>query len=145
MFDQLKQILCYIGVDGDPKHAGVQAFDLGPDGRIYWASSGGRGVPIDIFAWDPKTEEKTYLGACALNGEYINWGHPQGIAFDSEGNMAMHILYAELTKEQQEKMSVSEDFEYKDIEDQPYYLGYPSHDEDTFYSVYYVKGATSIR
>ncbi|MCA9415053.1 MAG: PQQ-like beta-propeller repeat protein [Candidatus Omnitrophica bacterium] len=137
--------LCYIGVDGDPKHAGVQAFDLGPDGRIYWASSGGRGVPIDIFAWDPKTEEKTYLGACALNGEYINWGHPQGIAFDSEGNMAMHILYAELTKEQQEKMSVSEDFEYKDIEEQPYYLGYPAHDEDTFYSVYYVKGATSIR
>jgi len=137
--------LCYVGVDGDSKHSGVQAFERGPDGRIYWGSTGGRNVPLDIFVWDPKTETKTYLGSCATGGDYIRWSHLQGMSFDEKGNLAMHILYAEITPEQRKHWKVSKDFEYEEIEEQAHFKGYPTLDEGTFYSVYYVKNATRLK
>lgn len=137
--------ICYVGVDGDPQHSGVQAFERGPDGRIYWGTAAGRNVPLDLFVWDPKTEKKTYLGSCALGGEYILWSHLQGLSFDDEGNLAMHILYAELSEEQRKHWKVPADFYYADTEPRDHYLDYPSHDKGTYYSVYYVKNATSLK
>jgi hypothetical protein len=136
---------CTIGVDGDTEHSGMYAIERGPDGRIYWASSGGRNVPLDLFAWDPKTRQKTYLGACALGGDFIPGGHCQGICLDPQGNLALHMLYAEISEEKKKDWKVPEDFHYEDIEAQPHYLGYPGHIKDTYYSVYYVKNATGIR
>jgi outer membrane protein assembly factor BamB len=137
--------VCPIGVEGASEHNGLYAIERGPDGRIYWASNGGRGVPIDLFAWDPKTETKTYLGSCASQGEWFDWNYTQGLCLDPEGNMALHILYAELTDKQKQNWRVPQDFFYEDIPVQPHYLGYPSHDEGTYYAVYYIKNATAIR
>lgn len=137
--------VCTIGVDGDNQNSGMYAIERGPDGRIYWASSGGRNVPLDFFAWDPKTETKTYLGAAASGGEWIAGGHMQGICFDSEGNMAVHMLYAEISEAQKKLWNVPDNFFYEDITPQAHYLGYPSHLEGTYYAVYYVKNATSVR
>jgi hypothetical protein len=137
--------VCKIGVDEDDEHSGMYAIERGPDGRIYWASSGGRNIPLDFFAWDPKTQTKTYLGAAASGGEWIAGGHMQGICFDSEGNMAVHMLYAEISEEQKKLWKVPNGFFYEDITPQTHYLGYPSHLEGTYYAVYYVKNATSIR
>ena len=137
--------ICYVGVDGDEKHGGIQAIERGPDGRIYWASGGGRNVPTDFFAWDPTTKTKTFLGAAALEGEYITGGHCQGIAFDTEGNMAVHMLYAEIPDEQKANLSVTDDFVYEEIEERPYYLGRPAYIPDTYYSVYYVENATDMK
>ncbi len=137
--------ICYVGVDGDEQHSGVQAFETGPDGRIYWGTAAGRNVPLDIFVWDPKTREKTYLGSCATGGDYIKWSHLQGMSFDEDGNLAMHILYAQLSEEQRKSWMVPDDFYYEDIEPQAHYKGYPSYDEGTFYSVYYVRNATSLK
>jgi hypothetical protein len=134
--------LCYIGVDGDPNHSGAYAFERGPDGRIYWASTGGRNIPIDFFAWDPKAQTKTYLGSAALNGEFITGGHCQGIALDNDGNMAVHMLYAEIPNERKEEMSVADDFVYQEIEERPYYLGQPAYVPETYYAVYYIEHAT---
>jgi hypothetical protein len=137
--------VCTVGVDGDEQHSGMYAIECGPDGRIYWASSGGRNIPLDLFAYDPKTEEKTYLGACALGGEWIAGGHCQGICLDPQGNLSLHMLYAEISKEQRKLWSVPDDFFYEDVPRQSHYLGYPGHLEDTFYAVYRVKNATAIR
>ena len=137
--------VCTIGVDEDDQNTGMYAIERGPDDRIYWASTGGRNVPLDFFAWDPKTETKTYLGAAASGGEWIAGGHMQGICFDSDGNMAVHMLYAEISEAQKKVWKVPNDFFYEDITPQAHYLGYPSHLEGTYYAVYYVKDVTSIR
>ncbi len=137
--------VCTVGVDGDDQHSGMYAVERGPDGRIYWTSNGGRNIPLDVFAWDPKTETKTYLGACASGGEYFAWAHCQGICFDSEGNMVFHILYAEISEAQKKLWKTPDNFFYEDIESKPYYLGYPKHDKNTFYTVFYLKNATAIR
>jgi len=68
----------------------------------------------------------------------------QGICFDKNGNMAIHILYAQISPEQQKLWKVSDDFHYEDIEPQAHYLGYPAHYKGTYYSVFYVKNATKI-
>jgi hypothetical protein len=138
--------VCTLGVEGET-HAGyLYSIETGPDGRIYWACNyGDHGlVPMAFFAWDPKTKTKTYLGTAALGGQWLG-GMTQGIAFDKQGNMAVHILYAKMTPEQFKISSRSKDFHYTDIESQPYYLGYPQHYEGTWYSVFYVKNATKIR
>ena len=98
--------LCYVGVDGDEQNSGLYAIECGPDGRIYWCSNGGRNTPIDLFAWDPKTKTKTYLGSCALGGEWIRGGHCQGLCLDSQGNLALHMAYAEISTKQQEHWKV---------------------------------------
>lgn len=137
--------VCKVGVDGSDKHSGMQSIERGPDGRIYWASGGGRNIPLDVFAWDPKTETKTYLGACGINGEFITGSYSQGIAFDKEGNMSMHILYGEISEKQKKHWKIPEDFFYEDIKHQEHFLTHPNHIEGTYYSVFYVKNATSIR
>ena len=139
--------LCSVGVDGEVKEGNPYTFALGPDNRVYWGCNyGDHGdLPIAFFAWDPATKKKSYLGTCALDGEWIHGGMTQGISFDSEGNMAIHVLYCGLSEHHRTVWSVSDDFDYKDIVDQPYYLGYPGHFKDTFYSVLYVKNATSIK
>ena len=139
--------LCTVALDGEVKSGRMYSIATGPDGRIYWGCNyGDHGpLPIAFFAWDPNTETKTYLGTCALGGEWIHGGMNQGICFDSEGNMAIHILYAGINQKQREYWKVSDDFYYKDIEEQQYYLGYPGHFKGTYYSVFYVKNATNIR
>ncbi|MFH1742695.1 MAG: hypothetical protein ABIH23_27125 [bacterium] len=137
--------VCPIGVDGEIKPSMMYAIERGPDGRIYWASLGGRNVPIALFAWDPKTETKTYLGSCALGGEWFGWGHCQGICLDKDGNLALHILYCQVSEKQKGLWKVSDDFYYEDIEEQPHYLGYPAHEKGTYYAVYYLKHATAIK
>ena len=137
--------ICTIGVDGEFKHAGMYAIERGPDDRIYWASNGGNNVPIALFAWDPATETKTYLGSCALADEWFGWNSTQGLALDRDGNLALHILYCELSNNQKKHWRVSDEFHYEDIEERPHYLGYPKHDEGTFYAVYYLRNATAIK
>jgi hypothetical protein len=137
--------VCSIGVEGEANPGNIKAIERGPDGRIYWATVGGRGTPLALFAWDPKAKKKTYLGACAIGGEWIDEGHCQGMCLDSDGNLAVHVLNARITMEQQKHWKVSEDFYYQDIEERPYYVGLPSRQQGTFYSVYYVKNAASIR
>ncbi len=139
--------VCTTGLDGEVKSGRPYTFAAGPDGRIYWGCNyGDHGkLPIALFAWNPETEAKTYLGTCALGGEWINGGMTQGICFDNEGNMAVHILYGGISPRQQKLWKVSDDFFYEDITKQPYYLGFPSHYKGTFYSVYYVKNATAIK
>lgn len=131
--------LCYIGVEGDEKNSGMYAIERGFDGRIYWASTGGRNVPVDLFVWDPATREKSYLGSCATGGEWIKGGQVQGMCLDEEGNLALHMLYTEISKEQQKHWRTSEGFFYEDITPQSHFLGYPSHLQGTYYGVYYVK------
>ena len=138
--------VCTLGVDGEP-HAGyMYSIELGPDGRIYWADNyGDHGlVPMALLAWDPKTKTKTYLGTCALGGQWLG-GMTQGICFDKQGNMGVHILYAKISPEQFKLTRRSKDFHYADIEPLPFYLGYPQHYEGTYYSVFYVKNATKMR
>lgn len=137
--------LCYVGVEGDEQNSGLYAIECGPDGRIYWASNGGRNIPTDLFAWDPKTKTKTYLGSCALGGEWIQGGHCQGICLDPQGNLALHMLYAEISKKQQEHWKVTGSFIYEDTKDKEHLLSYPGHIKGTYYSVYYLKNATAIR
>ena len=136
--------LCTIFHDDAPAPESMYALAAGPDGRMYWSSTGGPGKPIFMFVWNPKTETKSYLGTCSLNGEVIT-GHSQGICFDKNGNMALHILYGGVSPNLQKYMKVSDDFFYQDIVDQPYYISYPSRKKNTYYSVYYVKNATSIK
>jgi len=137
--------LCDLGVENEPVAGSMYAIERGPDNRIYWASLGGNKVPLAVFAWDPATEAKTYLGSCALGGEWIDEGHCQGLCLDADGNLALHVLYAHITKEQQEHWRITEDFEYDELRTRPYYRGFPAHREGTFYSVYCVRNATSIR
>ena len=137
--------LCYVGVDGDEQNSGLYAIERGPDGKIYWASIGGRNIPIDLFSWDPKTETKTYLGSPALAGEWFKGGHVQGLCLDSQGNLALHVLYAEPTEKQRKQWRVPEDFVYEDIGHQPYVVGYPGHIKGTYYSVFYLPNATEIQ
>ncbi|MFC1574305.1 hypothetical protein ACFL30_03900, partial [Candidatus Latescibacterota bacterium] len=139
--------VCSQNLENEVRTGGPYTFAPGPDGRIYWGNNyGDHGpLPVSIFAWDPKTETKTYLGTCALGGEWLHGGLNQGIAFDKDGNMAVHMLYAGVNPEQRKHWKVSDNFQYEDIREQPYYLGYPGHYKGTFYSVYYVKNATSIR
>ncbi|HIJ64948.1 MAG TPA: PQQ-like beta-propeller repeat protein [Candidatus Hydrogenedentes bacterium] len=136
--------VCAVGVEGDAQHTGLSAIECGPDGRIYWASAGGRNIPMALFAWDPKTETKTYLGSCALGGEWIRWSSCQGLCLDRQGNLALHVLYAELSEEQKRRWKVPDDFFYEDIAQKAHFLGYPAHDEGTYYSVFYVKNAVAI-
>jgi hypothetical protein len=137
--------VCTIGVDGEPKSGGMYAIERGPDGRIYWISLGGNGVPMAIFAWDPKTETKTYLGSCALGGQWIDQGSSQGVCLDKDGNLAIHMLYSHITEEQQKHWRVAGDFEYWDVEKKPHFLGYPAHRPGTYYAVYYLKNAAGIK
>lgn len=137
--------VCTLGVEGELKHSGMYAIERGPDGRIYWASNGDRNVPIALFSWDPATETKRYLGSCALADEWFAWNYTQGIALDDDGNLAIHILYCEPTENQKKRWKVSDDFYYEDIAKRPHFLGYPRHDEGTYYAVYYVKNATAIK
>ena len=136
--------VCKIGVDGEAAMGQMYAIERGPDGRIYWSSTGGNNVPLALFAWDPKTETKTYLGSCALGGEWIRGSYAQGLCLDPEGNLALHVLYAKITEKQQKHWKVTPDFEYSDIENRPYYRGFPAHNEGTYYSVFYVKNATDM-
>jgi hypothetical protein len=137
--------LCSVGLDGEPHSGHMYAIETGPDGRIYWGCNyGDHGlVPISFFAWDPKAKVKTYMGTCALGGEWLG-GMTQGICFDHKGNMGIHILYAKMTPRQFELSRRSKDFYYKDIEPLPHYIGYPQHYKGTWYSVFYVKNATKI-
>ena len=137
--------ICTVGVEGDPEHSGLYAMQRGPDGRIYWASSGGSNVPIDLFAWDPKTETKTYLGACALAGQALRGGSCQGLCLDPHGNLALHVLYAEIPHQQQAQWKVPEDFFYQDITARDHFVGFPAHRKGTFYAVYYVKNVMDMR
>ncbi|MFV2068404.1 MAG: hypothetical protein ACC645_15650, partial [Pirellulales bacterium] len=116
--------ICTVGVDGDDEHSGMYAVERGPDGRIYWASSGGSNVPIDLFAWDPKTRTKTYLGSCALAGKWIRGGSCQGLCLDPQGNLALHILYADIPAKLREHWKVPDDFFYEDITARDHFLGY---------------------
>ncbi|MBN1293388.1 MAG: hypothetical protein JXB48_16225 [Candidatus Latescibacteria bacterium] len=139
--------ICTQGLDGEVVPGWPYTFASGPDGRIYWADNyGDHGdLPISLFAWNPETETKTYMGTCALGGEWLHGGLNQGICFDKKGNMAIHMLYAGISPAQREHWKVSKDFFYEDIVEQPYYLGYPGHFKGTFYSVYYLKNATEIK
>ena len=140
--------LCTWSVDGEPYAGFPYAIETGPDGRIYWANlynNGSGPVPMSVFVWDPKTAAKTYLGTCALGGEFIKGGATQGLCFDKDGNMAIHVLYAKITPEQQKYWKTGPGFAYEDIVEQPYYISFPGHIEGTYYSVYYVKNATLIR
>jgi len=137
--------VCPTGVDGGAEPGWMFAIDCGPDGRVYWASIGGNGVPIAISAWDPETETKTYLGSCALGGEWIDEGHSEGLCLDKDGNLAVQVLFCHMSEEQQKHWKVSADFSYEDIEPRPYYLGYPAHHKGTYYSVYCLRNATAIR
>jgi hypothetical protein len=137
--------VCSLGIDDDDKNPGMYAIECGPDGRIYWASDGGRNVPIDLLAWDPKTETKTYLGSCALGGEWPGWNHIQGICLDKKGNLALHVLYAQISDKQKKHWKAPDDFFYEDTPERSYYLSYPKHNKGTYYSVYYLKNATKIR
>jgi len=137
--------VCTIGVDGEAKCGGMYAIERGPDGRIYWASHGGHQVPISLFAWDPKAKTKTYLGSCALGGEWIDGGSVQGLCLDRDGNLAIHVLYARISKEQQKHWKVADGFHYQDIAGRSYYHSFPMHRKGTFYSVYYLKNAAKIR
>ena len=83
--------------------------------------------------------------SCGINGEFITGSYSQGIAFDKEGNMSMHILYGEISEKQKKHWKISEDFFYEDIKHQEHFLRHPNHIEGTYYSVFYVKNATSIR
>ena len=138
--------VCTLGVEGEPVAGYMYSIETGPDGRIYWACNyGDHGlVPMALFAWDPKTKTKTYLGTCALGGQWLG-GMTQGICFDKQGNMGIHILYAKISPEQFKLTRRSKDFHYADIEPLPHYLGYPQHYKGTYYSVFYVKNATKIR
>ena len=136
--------LCTIFHDGAPELVNMYALSRAPDGRMYWSSQGGPGKPIFMFVWDPKTETKSYLGTCTLHGEYLT-GHSQGICFDKDGNMALHILYGGVSPDNQKNMKVSDDFHYQDIVDQPHFISYPYRRYNTFYSVYYIKNATSLK
>jgi hypothetical protein len=140
--------LCSWSVDGETFGGYPYAIETGPDGRIYWAclyNNGVGPVPMSIFAWDPMTRVKSYLGTCALGSDYIRGSGVQGLCFDKKGNMAVHVLYCHLSPEQKKLWKVSRDFSYEDIPPQPYYLGYPGLIKDTYYSVYYVKGATGMK
>jgi hypothetical protein len=54
------------------------------------------------------------------------------------------MLYAEISKKQQEHWRVAAGFVYEDIRDKEHFLAYPGHIEGTYYSVYYVKNVTAI-
>lgn len=140
--------LCSYGVDGEPFAGFPYAIETGPDGCIYWADLYNNGVgpvPMSVFRWDPKTRTKSYLGSCALGGDFIRGSGSQGICFDKQGNMAIHVLYANITPAQQKYWKVAPDFSYRDIEEQPYYLSFPGHIKGTYYSVFYVKNATKLK
>jgi hypothetical protein len=138
--------LCPISVDGETAPGFIYSIETGPDGRIYWACNyGDHGlIPMAFFAWDPQTRTKTYLGTASLGGRWIG-GMTQGLCFDKDGNMGVHVLYAKLPPEMFRLTRRSADFEYRDIVPQPHFLGYPHHYPDTYYSVFYVKKATAIR
>ena len=139
--------VCTQGLDGETVTGRIYSIACGPDNRIYWGYNyGDHGpYPISVFAWNPGAATKTYLGTCALEGEWCLGGHNQGICLDNKGNLALHILYAGISDSQKKHWKVSDDFYYKDIEEQPYYLGYPGHYPGTYYSVFYLKNAVSIR
>ena len=59
--------------------------------------------------------------------------------------MSMHILYGEISEKQKKHWKIPEDFFYEDIKHQEHFLTHPNHIEGTYYSVFYVKNATSIR
>lgn len=139
--------ICTVAVDGEVKSGHMYSIELGPDNKIYWACNyGDHGpLPIALFSWDPVKKEKTYLGTCATAGQWLHGGLSQGICFDNEGNMAVHVLYAGINKEQRKHWKVSDDFYYKDIKEKPYYKSFPNHYKGAFYSVFYIKKATLLK
>lgn len=140
--------LCTWSVDHELYEGFPYAIETGPDGRIYWVNlyhNGGGSVPMSVFAWDPVERKKSYLGTCAIGGDFIRGGATQGLCIDKKGNMGIHVLYAHITPEQQKFWKVNKDFSYKDIEEQKQYLSYPNHIDGTFYAVYYVKNVTKMR
>ena len=114
-------------------------------GRIYWVSHGGDPAPLAVFAWDPEAKTKTYLGSCALGGEWIRGSSAQGLCLDGSENLAIHVLYSRISKEQQTLWRVPRAFHYQDIAKRPYYLGFPMHRQGTCYAVYYLKNATAMK
>jgi hypothetical protein len=137
--------ICPVSVEGESSAGYMNCITPGPDGRMYWGVSYGDEGPMAVFAWDPKTEKRTYLGTLSLGGEWLENVVMQGIAADREGNLAIHCLYLKLTPEQMNRAHWQPGTTYRDIDDKPYYLGYPAHENGTFYSVVYIKNATKIR
>lgn len=141
--------ICTAGLEGEIIQGSPYSFVTGPDGRIYWVNrySGfyfGR-IPMAVFAWDPKLQKKTYLGSCALGGEWLGGGHTQGICFDSEGNLSIKVLYAGINPEQWKLCHLNPGSNYDNIVEQPYYLGYPRLRPGMYYSVFVVRNATRIK
>ncbi len=123
----------------------MNCITLGPDGRMYWGVSYGDDGPMAIFAWDPKTRTRSYLGTLTLGGDWLRNVVLQGIAVDRKGNLALHCLYLALTPEQQKLARWQPGTTYRDYDEKPYYLGAPAHKKGTFYSVVMVRGVTKMR
>ena len=69
----------------------------------------------------------------------------QGLCLDPHGNLALHVLYAEIPHQQQAQWKVPEDFFYQDITARDHFVGFPAHRKGTYYAVYYVKNIVDIR
>ena len=137
--------ICGTNPEDNPPSGYMNCIALGPDNRIYWGVSYGDNGPMAVMAWDPETEERTYLGTLTLNGEWLSNVVLQGIALDSKGNLAIQCLYLELTEDQKKSAHWGEGTTYRDVVERPWYLGYPGHKKGTYYSVVYIEDATSIR
>jgi streptogramin lyase len=137
--------ICAVSMDDEPFAGYMNCITLGPDGRMYWGVSYSEEGPMAVFAWDPKAEKRTYLGTLTLGGEWLKNVVMQGIAADAKGNLAIHCLYLKLTPNQMKLAHWQPGTTYKDIEEKPYYLGYPNHKPGTYYSVVYIKDAVKIR
>jgi len=137
--------ICDVGPGGKEEKGYMNCIELGPDGRLYWGVSYGYNGPIAVMSWDPATETRTYLGTLTLGGEYLVNAVLQGIALDSEGNLAIQGEYIRLTENQKKLAHWQPGKDYSDIEEQPYYRGFPAYNEGTFYSIIYIEDATDIR
>ncbi|MFC1509079.1 hypothetical protein ACFL60_05250, partial [Candidatus Omnitrophota bacterium] len=137
--------ICDVGPGGAEEKGYMNCIELGPDGRLYWGVSYGDNGPVAVMSWDSKTEVRTYLGSLTLGGEYLTNVVLQGIALDSEGNLALQGLYFKLTENQKKLAHWQPGTVYRDVEDRPYYHGFPVHKKGTYYSVVYIKNATSIK
>jgi len=106
---------------------------------MYWGVSYGEEGPIAVFAWDPKTQKRTYIGTLTCGGEWLKNIVLQGISVDSKGNLAISCLYLKLTPEQQKLAHWQPGTTYRDFQEKPYYISMPAWRKGTFYSVVYIK------
>ncbi|MCE5250988.1 hypothetical protein LLG96_12285, partial [bacterium] len=136
--------ICDTGLGGRDDKGYMNCIELGPDGRMYWGVSYGEEGPVAVMAWDPKTETRTCLGTLTLGGEWLTNVVLQGIALDGNGNLALHCIYLKLTDSQKKLARWQKGTVYRDIEDKPYFLGYPGHKTGTYYSVIYIRNAVSV-